>query len=215
MIEDCAQAHGATFRGGRVGSFGAISAFSFYPTKNLGALGDGGLVATNDGDLAGRARLLRQYGWKRRYTSEIAGWNSRLDELQAAVLRVKLRYLDEGNARRSRIAALYRELLAGSGLALPGEAKDSTPVYHLFVARSRRRHALIERLARRGIQALVHYPVPVHLQPAYAGRLGAAGTLPVTERAAHEVVSLPMYPELADDQVRAVAEALREAEVVA
>jgi dTDP-3-amino-3,4,6-trideoxy-alpha-D-glucose transaminase len=215
VIEDCAQAHGARYGDRRVGSIGHASAFSFYPTKNLGALGDGGLVATSDPDMARRVRLLREYGWDRRYTSEIAGWNSRLDEVQAAVLRVKLRWLDPDNAARARIAALYRELLAGTDVTLPSERPGSAHVYHLFVVRTPRRDALIQDLAARGVGALVHYPVPVHLQPAYRDRLAAPGALPVTESAAHAVLSLPMYPQLMDEQVRLVADAVRAAEVAA
>ncbi len=209
VIEDCAQAHGATYRGRRVGTMGDVGCFSFYPTKNLGAIGDGGAVVTRDPAIAGRLRLLRQYGWAERYVSEIPGWNSRLDELQAAVLRTKLRYLDAGNRRRTEIASRYDAALAGLGLGLPAVRDGAGHVYHLYVVRSARRDELQAFLRGRGIQALVHYPVPVHLQPAYSGRVRAA-SLPETERAAREVLSLPMYPELTADELEAVAGAVRD-----
>jgi dTDP-4-amino-4,6-dideoxygalactose transaminase len=208
VIEDCAQAHGARYDGRVVGSFGDIAAFSFYPTKNVGAIGDGGLVATDDGDLAERARLLREYGWAERYVSRHPGWNSRLDELQAAILRVKLRHLDAENGARSGVAALYRRLLDGAELTLPVERDGARHAYHLFVARSPRRDALLAHLRSQGVQALVHYPVPVHLQPAYRGRLRGADALPETESAADQVISLPMYPQLAEPDVRRVADAV-------
>lgn len=209
VIEDCAQAHGARYGSRRVGSIGDIAAFSFYPTKNLGAIGDGGLVATGDASLAERVRLLRQYGWEKRYTSEIPGWNSRLDELQAAILRVKLRHLDGENAARRAAAALYHELLAGSVVALPWERPGSEHVYHLFVVRSRQRDALAAHLAGRDVGTLVHYPVPIHLQPAYRGRLRGGDALPRTEGAAAEVLSLPLYPQLSAEDVHRVADAVR------
>lgn len=208
LVEDCAQAHGARYRGRVVGSYGDIAAFSFYPTKNLGAIGDGGLVATADAGLAERARLLREYGWAERYVSDVPGWNTRLDELQAAILRVKLRHLDDDNAARSRIATLYRTLLEGADLVLPIERAGARHAYHLFVARSARRDALLAHLERLGVRALVHYPVPVHLQPAYRDRLRGRDALPETEAAALHVLSLPMYPELAEQDVRRVADAV-------
>lgn len=207
VIEDCAQAHGATYRGRRVGSWGDIAAFSFYPTKNLGAIGDGGLVATNDAQLAERARLLREYGWSERYVSSISGWNSRLDELQAAILRVKLRYLDADNARRRELAAIYDEMLP-PGVHRPAAPDGCVHVYHLYVIRHPRRGPLAAYLRDKGIGTGIHYPVPIHLQPAYRGRLAGAGALPETERAAREVLSLPIYPELTTDQARQVAEAI-------
>ncbi len=198
VIEDCAQAHGAMYHGKRVGSWGDAACFSFYPTKNLGAFGDGGMVLTNDPVLAQRTRTLREYGWKERYVSYISGWNSRLDELQAAVLRVKLRYLDEENAARVRIARQYEEGLAESGLKLPCLRENSEHVYHLYVIRSAGRDHLKEYLRTNEISTLIHYPMPVHLQPAYQGRLRGGDRLPRTEQAALEVLSLPMYPELAE-----------------
>ena len=211
VIEDCAQAHGARYasRDRAVGSFGDVACFSFYPTKNLGAIGDGGLVATNDPVIAENLSLLRQYGWRERYVSEIAGWNTRLDELQAAILRVKLRHLDEDNEKRRALAALYDEQLAGV-VTIPIEPVNTRHVYHLYVIRHPRRDALMQFLNDRGIGTAIHYPVPIHLQPAYRGRLGDVGALPETERATREIVSLPMYPELSADEVRTVAQAIKE-----
>jgi dTDP-4-amino-4,6-dideoxygalactose transaminase len=212
VIEDCAQAHGARYasRDQMVGSVGDVACFSFYPTKNLGAIGDGGLVATNDPVIAENLNLLRQYGWRERYISEIAGWNTRLDELQAAILRVKLRHLDADNEKRRALAAIYDEQLAGI-VTLPIEPANTHHVYHLYVIRHPRRSALMQFLHERGIGTAIHYPVPIHLQPAYRGRLAAGeGSLPETERAAREIVSLPMYPELSADEVRTVAQAIRE-----
>lgn len=215
LIEDCAQAHGARYADRVVGSYGDVACFSFYPTKNLGAIGDGGLVATNDPEIAENLKLLRQYGWRERYVSEVAGWNTRLDELQAAILRVKLRYLDEDNAKRRALAASYDEQLAGV-VTLPIELADNATrantrhVYHLYVIRHPQRDALRAHLRECGIGTAIHYPVPIHLQPAYRGRLGDEGSLPETERAAREIVSLPMYPELDVDEVQTVAQAIRE-----
>jgi dTDP-3-amino-3,4,6-trideoxy-alpha-D-glucose transaminase len=210
VIEDCAQAHGALYQGHPVGSWGHIAAFSFYPTKNLGAYGDGGAIVTSDPSLAERARLLREYGWAERYISHIKGVNSRLDELQAAILRVKLRYLERWNKRRRQIAHLYTARLAGSdpALVLPLEPQKARHVYHLYVVRHPQRDALRAFLRERDIGTLVHYPVPVHLQPAYADLEYKEGSLPVTETVAREVLSLPMYPELSDDEVLTVADAV-------
>jgi len=209
VIEDCAQAHGARYADRVLGSIGDAACFSFYPTKNLGAIGDGGLVATNDPVIAENLNLLRQYGWRERYISEIAGWNTRLDELQAAILRVKLRHLDEDNTKRRALAAIYDEQLAGV-VTLPIEPANTRHVYHLYVIRHPQRNALMQYLHERGIGTAIHYPAPIHLQPAYRGRLGEVGSLPETERAAREIVSLPMYPELSEDDVRTVARSIRE-----
>lgn len=205
VVEDCAQSHGALWGGRRTGTLGDIAAFSFYPTKNLGALGDGGMVATGDSGLAERVRLLREYGWKERYISSIAGTNSRLDELQAAVLRVKLRYLDGENARRRKIADLYSASLAGTRISLPVAAPGATPVYHQYVIRTEGRDDLKAYLGKNGVGTLIHYPVPVHLQPAYREYAAGEARLPHTEVAAGKILSLPMYPELGDEQARAVA----------
>lgn len=210
VVEDCAQAHGARYAGRPVGGWGEAAAFSFYPTKNLGAAGDGGAVLTPDPQLADRIRLLRQYGWRERQVSEVAGYNSRLDELQAAILRAKLPRLDEWNDRRRKLAARYAELLAGTPLGLPVERGKGRHVYHLYVVQSPRRDALRAHLAARGIGSGVHYPVPVHLQPGYT-RLGyPAGSMPVSERLAQEVLSLPLHPQLSEDSLRAVTDAVLE-----
>lgn len=221
LIEDCAQAHGATVfpdtgEGSpacavRVGSLGDLAAFSFYPTKNLGALGDGGAVVTRDCRLAETLRSLRQYGWRQtRYISDEPGWNVRMDELQAAILRVKLRGLDEDNERRRALAARYHERLTGlPDLVLPRESPQGRGVWHQYVVRSPRRDALAEYLRGAGIGTLVHYPVPVHRQPAYASRALAAGALPETVTAAAEVLSLPMFPELTESAALRVTEAVR------
>ena len=209
VIEDCAQAHGAMYRGRHVGSWGDMACFSFYPTKNLGALGDGGMVVTSNPALAERARLLREYGWAERYVSHLSGWNSRLDEVQAAVLRVKLRYLDADNAARVGLASLYDEGLTGTGLVLSARRQDATHVYHLYVVRSPRRDDLRIFLNSHDVGTLIHYPVPVHLQPAYRGRLRGSDSLPETERAAREVLSLPMYPELTEADMRSIIQAVK------
>jgi dTDP-4-amino-4,6-dideoxygalactose transaminase len=209
LIEDGSQAHGATLHGRPVGSFGTAAAWSLYPTKNLGAIGDGGIVTTDDPALAERLKALRQYGWHRRYVSDEAGVNSRLDELQAAILRVKLQGLAADNARRQAIAARYDAALAGGPLAPPARREGAVHVFHQYVIRSPERDALQARLREAGIGTNVHYPVPVHRQPAYAGRvaLGPAHGRE-SERAATEVLSLPMYPELADEAARRVCQAL-------
>jgi dTDP-4-amino-4,6-dideoxygalactose transaminase len=214
VIEDCAQAVGATYHDRRVGGWGDMAAFSFYPTKNLGAIGDGGLVTTDDAELAGRARLLRQYGWRMRYISELRGWNSRLDELQAAILRVKLRHLETDTARRRQWAAIYDELLAGSTLDLPRVMAYGRHVYHLYVVRHARRDDLQAYLAGHQVGSLVHYPAPIHLQPAYRGRLGDVGSFPHAEQITRQVLSLPLYPELSEAQVRHVAGLVRRFETL-
>lgn len=210
IIEDCAQAHGARFQGRRVGSFGDLSCFSFYPTKNLGAIGDGGLVATSNPELAERVRLLREYGWLDRYISVVQGSNSRLDELQAAVLRVKLSQLDADNARRRALAQRYTDALANTHLVLPSVRTDVEHVFHLYVVRTPKRAALQQFLADRGISSLIHYPTPIHLQPAYLGRVVGAEALEATERIADEVLSLPLYPQLSAADADAVIDAVRD-----
>lgn len=209
VIEDCAQAHGARYDGRPVGSWGDLGCFSFYPTKNLGALGDGGLVVTDDAELAQRVRELREYGWAERYVSHRPGLNSRLDEVQAAILRVKLRYLDPDNARRGVLAGCYRRGLAGATVRCPAIRPDATHVYHLYVIRSARRNALQGFLRLADVQALVHYPVPIHLQPAYRVRLRAPMGLPASEAAAGKILSLPMYAELPEESVQTVVDAVR------
>lgn len=205
VIEDCAQAHGASIDGRKVGSFGDAAAFSFYPTKNLGAIGDGGAVVTIDRKVAERARLLREYGWEKRFISSVPGLNSRLDELQAAILRVKLRHLDTDNRKRQHLSKIYGRELRGSGLVLPIQPASVSHVYHLHVVRHPGRDGLRRFLAERGIGTGIHYPVPVHLQPAYRRRLPVGpGGLPETERACREILSLPMYPQLTNRQVKHV-----------
>jgi dTDP-4-amino-4,6-dideoxygalactose transaminase len=210
LIEDCAQAHGATLNGRKLGTMGNAAAFSLYPTKNLGALGDGGVLATDDFELADRIAAIRQYGWKERYVSSMVGVNSRLDEVQAAILRVKLTALDAGNARRRAIADAYDAALAGGPLTPPARRPDSGHVFHQYVLRTGARAEVQARLRVDGVGTGIHYPVPVHLQSAYQGRtvLGPAGCAETT-RAAQEVVSLPMYPELTDEQVERICGALR------
>lgn len=210
LIEDCAQCHGARLDGQMLGTIGDAAAFSLYPTKNLGALGDGGVLSTRDPGLAKRIGAIRQYGWQRRYVSDLVGVNSRLDEVQAAALRVKLRHLDAGNARRRAIAARYDEALAGTGLTPPARRPGAEHVFHLYVLRHPKRDGIVAALKARGIGTGIHYPVPVHRQPAYAGRvaLGPAGCAE-TAKAAEEVFSLPMYPELDDAAVARVCAALR------
>ena len=210
VIEDCAQAHGASQGGRAAGSMGACGCFSFYPSKNLGALGDGGAIVTDDPDLAERLRRLRQYGWSRKYYStEPGGLNSRLDELQAALLRVKLPHLPAWNARRRELARRYTELLAGTPLELPAPHSDEEHVYHLYVVRAPERDRLLEALRERGIGTDVHYPLPAHQQPIYRD-FAPPGGLPVTERLAGEVLSLPIYPELTDGEADEVAATVRE-----
>ncbi len=210
VIEDCAQCHGALLHGKKLGSFGDLSAFSFYPTKNLGAIGDGGGVVTNDDALKDRINELREYGWRERYISRIKGMNSRLDELQAAILRVKLPVLDAANRRRQAIAAIYDKGLADTGFALPARRADATHVFHQYVLRTKDRDSLQAALKEAGVGTNIHYPVPVHRQPAYEGRIamGPRG-LGESERAAREVLSLPMYPELTDDQATRTVAAVR------
>ena len=211
VLEDASQAHGAMAGGRRVGSFGAAGAFSLYPTKNLGAFGDGGVLVTSGEALDGRARRLREYGWRRRFVAEEPGMNSRLDELQAAILRVKLRRLDEANARRAAIAARYAEGLANLPLRAPAAREGDVHVWHQYVIRVRGRDEVRARLAEAGVGTAIHYPEPVHRQDAYARLPVGPGGLEATEALAGEILSLPMYPELADEDVERVIEAVRAA----
>lgn len=208
VIEDCAQAHGARYKGRMAGTMGDAAAFSFYPTKNLGAFGDGGAVATNRPDLAERLQLLRQYGWRERYISEISGTNSRLDEVQAAILSVRLRHLDEENQARARAAATYDQHLANLPVERPVTRASDRHVHHLYVIRTDSRDELQAYLKRRGIGTAIHYPVPIHRQPAYL-RLGyGPGSLAETEQAARTILSLPMYPDIPQDAPAIVGEAI-------
>ncbi|HYI82770.1 MAG TPA: DegT/DnrJ/EryC1/StrS family aminotransferase [Acetobacteraceae bacterium] len=210
LIEDCAQAHGATLNGRKLGTMGRAAAFSFYPTKNLGALGDGGGLATDDVELAERIAAMRQYGWRERYISSLVGVNSRLDEVQAAILRARLPRLDAGNARRREIAAAYDAALGGGRYVPPVRRAGAEHVFHQYVLRVPDRDSVQARLKEAGVGTGIHYPAPVHLQAAYLDRvpLGPAGCKE-TERAAGEVLSLPMYPELTAEQVERVSAALR------
>lgn len=201
VLEDAAQAHGARYKGRRIGAHGDAVAWSFYPGKNLGALGDGGAVTTDDPEIADRIQVLRNYGSRVKYVNEVKGFNSRLDPIQAAVLRVKLRVLDEWNGRRREIAQRYLEGLAGSGLMLPQVPEWAEPVWHLFVVRHPERDALVKRLNEAGVGTLIHYPVPPRLQGAYAEMGFGVGAFPVAERMAGEVVSLPMGAQMAAEDV--------------
>ena len=211
LIEDCAQAHGAQFDGRRAGSWGDVGCFSFYPTKNLGAMGDGGAVVTSDAQVVQRARQLRQYGWKRKYEAHIPGGrNSRLDELQAAVLRTKLPHLDEWNQARAQVADRYRAGLKQTPLQLPAVSGEGEMVYHLYVVRTAERDRLLTRLREKGIGCDVHYPIPDHLQPACTDLGYGLGALPEAERAAAEVLTLPCFAELTPAEVDQVITTVKE-----
>ena len=205
VIEDAAQAHGGEYKGRRVGALGHAGCFSFYPSKNLGAYGEAGAVVTNDEDFAARVRLLRDHGSNRKYYHNIIGYNFRMEGIQGAVLNVKLRHLDEWNRLRRKHAAAYNELLNNSGLVLPSEMSYARHVYHAYVVQSETRDELHKQLTATGIQAGIHYPVPIHLQPAYASLGYRKGELPVTETLCERVLSLPMYPELTRQQLNQIA----------
>jgi dTDP-4-amino-4,6-dideoxygalactose transaminase len=211
VIEDAAQAHGTRYKGRRAGSMGQAACFSFYPGKNLGSYGDAGAVVTNDDDLAERMRVLRDHGRHDKYAHEILGFGYRISTLQAAILGVKLPHLEEWNVARRRHAARYRELLAGSDLVLPVQSDDVEPIYHQFVVRVKERDRVLAQLKANGIGAGVHYPIPLHLQPAYAHLGYQVGDFPNAEIAAQEVLSLPMFAELTDEQIQTVSRALLEA----
>ncbi len=206
VLEDAAQAQGAQYNGKPIGSHGDVVAWSFYPGKNLGALGDAGAITTNDAELADRIRVLRNYGSRQRYVNEVQGFNSRLDPVQATVLRVKLRHLPEWNARRTRIAARYNVALANCGLELPFVPDGAVPVWHLYCVRHAQRDRLREGLANAGVESLIHYPIPPHLQGAYAELGFGKGAFPVAERMAETLISLPIGPAMTDDQVSYVIE---------
>ena len=208
VLEDGAQAHGARYKGQRLGAHGDAVAWSFYPGKNLGAMGDGGAVTTNDAQLADRLRVLRNYGSRVKYVNEVQGYNSRLDPLQAAILRVKLAHLDEWNARRSAIAARYQQDLSGCGLTLPHVPDWAEPAWHLYVVQHPKRDALHKALADAGVGSLIHYPIPPHRQKAYTQAEWEKGAFPLAERMADQVLSLPMGPHLPANQAQQVAAAL-------
>ena len=209
VVEDAAQAHGAAINGRRIGAHGDLVCWSFYPGKNLGALGDGGAVTTNRADLADRIRVLRNYGSRVKYVNEVQGVNSRLDPIQAAVLRVKLKYLEEWIGRRRAVASAYADGLAGSGLILPNVPHWAEPAWHVYVVRSHDRDGLQQRLADAGVATLIHYPIPPHLQGAYAQLGIAPGSLPIAESLASEVLSLPIGPQLAQADLSVVCSSLR------
>ena len=210
VLEDGAQAHGARYKGRRVGAHGDIVAWSFYPGKNLGALGDGGAITTDDEDLAQRVRLLGNYGCRSKYVHEVVGYNSRLDELQAAVLRVKLRHLDRFNAARRLVAKIYQDGLVGTDLILPAVSEWAEPVWHLFVVRGAGRDELQRELNAVGIETLIHYPIPPHLQGAYADMGLRSGMFPISEKIHVEVLSMPMYPTMAPSEKAEVVARVRE-----
>lgn len=212
VIEDAAQAHGAIYENRRAGTHGDAGCFSFYPAKNLGAFGEGGAIITGDGHLAEKLRILRNHGQSRKNHHSLMGWNSRMDSIQAAVLRIKLRYLDEENDARRNHARFYDAELADlPGVVIPECAVDREHVYHLYVIRVRMREQVMKAMAANGIQCGVHYPVPAHLQPACAGLGYGQGDFPVSERCANEFLSLPMFPELTARQIGCVVQALKHA----
>jgi dTDP-4-amino-4,6-dideoxygalactose transaminase len=210
LVEDAAQAHGAKYRGRVIGTFGAVSCFSFYPGKNLGACGEGGALVTDDDAFAARARSLREHGSTQRYYHDEVGFNYRMEGIQGAVLGVKLPHLDKWTQERRRVAKRYNELLADTPLQLPREADYAESVYHLYVVRHPRRDDLKKHLEAQKIGCALHYPLPLHLQKCYASLGYHAGDFPVTEKAARECLSLPIYPELTDDQIQRVAAAIKD-----
>jgi dTDP-4-amino-4,6-dideoxygalactose transaminase len=211
VIEDAAQAQGAQYKGRKAGSIGHAGSFSFYPGKNLGAWGEAGAVTTNDAALAERIKMFREHGQKTKYYHDVVGWNARMDGLQGAVLKVKLKYLDKANDGRRRVAAMYQKLLAGApGVTLPVEAAYARHIYHVYAVRVGQRDDLIKQLGDRGIGTGIHYPVPVHLQKAYANLGHKRGDFPVSEACADSFLSLPMFPELTDAQVQTVAKEFKD-----
>ena len=209
LIEDCAQAHGAQIDGKMIGSFGDLACFSFYPTKNLGAFGDGGAVCTNNDALADRLRWLREYGWKERYISYYKGMNTRLDEMQAAILNVKLKHLEHDTQKRIAIAQTYQQALAGLDLKLPNTKPGYRHVYHLYVVETDHREGLQAYLRDNGVGTAIHYPQAVHQQPAYNQKIKGFNDLPVTNSLVPKILSLPMYPELSEDKQEHVIEMIR------
>jgi len=209
LVEDCAQAHGALLEERKAGAWGRAAAFSFYPTKNLAAFGDGGMVVTDEESVADRARQLRQYGWEERFVSKAPGSNSRLDELQAAILSVRLNTLDRDNKRRRAIARAYDDALDECRLGLPWTRPITEHVYHQYVIRSNQRDQIRTFLKNCGIYTAIHYPRPVHQQPAYAARLIGCDQLPVTDEITPQIVSLPMYPQLTNEQVGQIIQTVR------
>jgi dTDP-4-amino-4,6-dideoxygalactose transaminase len=210
VIEDACQSHGSEYKGKRCGSIGQLGCFSFYPGKNLGAYGEGGLITTSNADYAKKLRMLRDWGAEKKYYHALKGFNYRMDGVQGAILRVKLRYLPEWTDARRAHAESYRSLLADSGVALPQEMSYSRHVYHVYAVRTSDRAALQQKLQNDGVQTGIHYPIPVHLQEAHADLGYKAGDFPLSEQAANEVLSLPMFPEMTFTQQEAVATAVRQ-----
>ena len=208
VIEDACQAHGAEYRGKKVGNIGDIGCFSFYPVKNLGAYGDGGMVVTNNSELARKLRMLRNYGQPKKYYHDFIGVNSRLDEMQAAILRVKLKNLDNWNSSRRRFAHIYDMLLKDADVVIPVEKGYAKHVYHLYVIRHKNRDRLQQHLSKNGVQTQIHYPIAVHRQKAYLN-LGLRAKLPITEKISGEILSLPMHPFLKEDEIRTIAQCIR------
>ena len=209
VVEDACQAHGASYKGRRAGNLGVAGCFSFYPGKNLGAFGEAGAITTNDNALADRIRMFRDHGQARKYHHDVVGWNARMDGIQAAVLRIKLSHLDTNNALRRAHAARYAELLADlPDVHVPAEADYARHVYHVYALRVPDRDRMLNDLQQRGISCGIHYPIPVHLQQAYATLGHTRGAFPIAERCAEEFLSLPMFPELSEDQITAVTEAV-------
>jgi len=211
VMEDASQAHGAEYKGKRVGSLGEVAGFSLYPGKNLGAYGDGGVITTQNSELAETLRTMRNYGSSEKYRHDLLGENSRLDSLQAAILRLKLPHMDRWNQQRAQNADAYRERLHGVGdLQLPQVSPDCRHVYHLFVIRTSHRDELMKYLQANGVGCIIHYPIPIHLQPAYKEHHWQEGDFPITETCAKEILSLPMFPELAVEQIDYVCETIRQ-----
>tara|TARA_Y100000034_G_C6908865_1_gene422660 strand:- start:2364 stop:3482 length:1119 start_codon:yes stop_codon:yes gene_type:complete len=208
VIEDCAQAHGTLYKNKKVGTFGDIGCFSFYPTKNLGAYGDAGAIVTNNNELSEKVKLLRNYGQTSRYKHDILGFNSRLDEIQAAILRVKLKYLNKYNEMRRNTAIYYNKLFTENknNIMTPYEANYAKHVYHLYVIRTKNRNKLMDYLTSKSIQTLIHYPIPIHLQNAYSFLNIKKGSYPISERVSNEVMSLPIYPFIKEEETKEVAD---------
>ncbi|NIM03356.1 aminotransferase class I/II-fold pyridoxal phosphate-dependent enzyme [bacterium] len=209
VIEDACQAHGAEYRGKRVGSLGDIACFSFYPGKNLGAYGDAGMAVTNNKELVEKMNLLRNHGYQKKYYHQMEGYNYRLDAIQAAILRVKLRHLEEWTEKRRKNARLYDELLKGSGVETPREMEYARHVYHLYVIGTDKREGLYSRLRENGISAAIHYPLPLHLQQAYEYLGYKKGDFPVSEACSERLLSLPMFPELTEDEIKKIVEIIK------
>jgi dTDP-3-amino-2,3,6-trideoxy-4-keto-D-glucose/dTDP-3-amino-3,4,6-trideoxy-alpha-D-glucose/dTDP-2,6-dideoxy-D-kanosamine transaminase len=210
VVEDCAQATGSTYKSRKAGMMGDAAAFSFYPTKNLGAYGDGGMIVTDDLKIAERARKLRMYGMANEYRSLEHGINSRLDEVHAAILLIKLKYLDQWIEKRRQLAALYDNLLSGSGLALPVESSGNSHTYHLYVVRHQQRDAVVSALKELGLSIGINYPHPIHMMPAYKNLGYVEGDLPVSEQLAKEIFSVPLYPTMPDQDVHSISDMLVE-----